>query len=50
MSAVSWYDAAPGHAGFARITATHLAFRSILRTMLPYSMRLEFFGDPEVVS
>jgi hypothetical protein len=46
---VEWYDAAPGHAGFGRITATHGAFCSILRILLPYSMRKEFFGGIEVL-
>ncbi|WP_156076224.1 hypothetical protein [Erythrobacter colymbi] len=48
MNAPEWFDVAPGHAGFGRLTATHGAFRSILRTMLPYSMRAEFFGASEV--
>jgi hypothetical protein len=41
---VEWYDAAPGHAGFGCLTATRWAFRSILNTMMPPSMVMEFFG------
>lgn len=50
MSAPEWFDVAPGHAGFGLLTATHGAFRIILRTLLPYSIRTEFFGASEVVS
>lgn len=49
MSAPEWFDAAPGHAGFGLLIATHGAFRSIFRVMLPYSMRCEFFGGIEVL-
>jgi len=45
---VEWFDAAPGHAGFGRLTATRGAFCSILRTLLPQSMREEYFGNREV--
>jgi hypothetical protein len=44
MNAPAWFDA-PGAAGFGRIVATRWAFRSILITMMPQSLRAEFFGD-----
>lgn len=47
---IEWFDAAPGHAGFGQITATRGAFSSILRTLLPQSMREEYFGASEVLS
>jgi hypothetical protein len=50
MNAPEWFDVAPGHAGFGLLTATHGAFRIILRTLLPHSMRTEFFGASEVMS
>lgn len=50
MSAPEWFDVAPGHAGFGRLTATHGAFCIIFRTLLPQSMRAEFFGGIEVQS
>lgn len=43
MNAPDWFDA-PGAVGFGRITATSWAFRSILITMMPQSLRTEFFG------
>lgn len=44
MSAPDWFDA-PGAAGLGRIVATRWAFRSILNTMMPQSLRAEFFGN-----
>lgn len=49
MNGVEWFDAASGHAGFGRLVATRWAFRSILHTMMPLSMVLEFFGASEVM-
>ena len=50
MNARTWCEVAPGHAGFGLLTATHGAFCIILRTLLPQSMRAEFFGGIEVIS
>lgn len=44
MSAPAWFDV-PSAVGFRRLVATRRAFRSILITMMPQSLRTEFFGD-----
>ena len=49
MIAPAWFDA-PGAVGFGRLVATRWAFRSILITMMPQSLRAEFFGDRERLS
>lgn len=49
MNKFDWFDCAPGHAGFGHVTATRGAYRSILRTMMPVSLRREFFGFCEVL-
>jgi len=43
MIARDWFDA-PSAVGFGRVVATRWAFRSILITMMPQSLRNEFFG------
>ena len=43
MIAPAWFDA-PSAVGFRRLVATRWAFRSILHTMMPQSLRAEFFG------
>lgn len=44
MNAPAWFEA-PCATGFAGVVATRRAFRSILITMMPHSLRAEFFGD-----
>lgn len=44
MSAPEWFEA-PCAIGFRGLIATRWAFRSILITMMPPTIRTEFFGD-----
>lgn len=50
MSGRIWCEVAPGHAGFGGFIATQWALRGILRTMMPETLREEFFGAREVMS
>lgn len=50
MNGLIWCEVAPGHAGFGRFIATQWALRSVLHTMMPETLREEFFGASGVMS